>query len=50
MENRIKEEPIYEKLGPKEVLIISKEKNCITIAVNEDGKVRLKKVCLTEKK
>lgn len=48
MESKKKEEPIYEKLMPGEVLVISKEGNCITVAVNEKGKVELKKVCLVE--
>lgn len=41
-----KVEPIYEKLAPGEVLIISKEGNCVTYATNEKGKVILKKACL----
>jgi hypothetical protein len=41
-------EPIYEKLMPGEVLIISKEGNCVTYAVNEGGKVVLRKACLSE--
>lgn len=41
-----KKEPIYEKLAPGEVLIISKDENgCLEIAENENGKVKLKKVC-----
>ena len=36
-----KVEPIYEKLAPDEVLIISKEENCITYATNEKGEVVL---------
>lgn len=43
-----KEEPVYEKLAPGETLIISKKGNCVTYATNEDGKVVVKKVCLTE--
>jgi len=43
-----KVEPIYEKLAPGEILIISKEGNCITYAANEKGKVVMKKVCITE--
>ena len=38
-------EPIYEKLAPGEVLIISKEGNCVTYATNEKGKVVIKKAC-----
>jgi len=41
-----KVEPIYEKLAPGEVLIISKEGNCVTYAANEGGKIVLKKACL----
>ena len=41
-----KAEPIYEKLAPGEVLIISKEENCVTYATNEKGVVVLKKACL----
>ena len=41
-----KVEPIYEKLAPDEVLIISKEENCVTYATNEKGEVVLKKACL----
>jgi len=47
METKKKEEPIYEKLAPSEVLVISKEDDCITVAVNEGGQVRLKKVCMS---
>ena len=41
-----KEEPIYEKLAPGEVLIISKEENSVTYATNEKGVVVLKKAFL----
>lgn len=44
------EEPVYEKLAPGEVLIISKGKNCVTYVVNDGGKVKLKKVCLVEER
>ena len=40
-----KVEPIYEKLAPGEVLIISKEENCVIYATNEKGEVILKKAC-----
>ena len=43
-----KEEPIYEKLAPGEILLISKEENCVIYAVNKDGKLELKKACLLE--
>lgn len=42
------EAPIYEKLAPNEILIISKEKNCVTYATNENGKLILRKACFTE--
>jgi predicted transcriptional regulator len=41
-----KAEPIYEKLAPGEVLIITKEENCVTYATNEKGEVLLKKAYL----
>jgi len=41
-----KVEPIYEKLAPDEVLIISKKENCITYATDEKGEVVLKKAYL----
>jgi hypothetical protein len=34
-------EPVYEKLAPGEVLIISKEGNCITYVTNDQGEVVL---------
>lgn len=41
-----KEEPIYEKLRPGEVLIISKDEGgCLKVAENIKGKIRIKKVC-----
>ncbi len=43
-----KEEPIYEKLGPKECLIVSRDEEGIFFACNEDGKPRLKKVRYSE--
>lgn len=51
MENEKKKEPIYEKLTPGEVLIISKdEKGCLEVAENVDGKVSIRKVCPIEEK
>ena len=41
-------QPIYEKLAPGEILIISKEGNCLTYAANEKGEVLFKKACLLE--
>ena len=46
MEEEKEEEPIYEKLAPGEVLIISKEGNYLVYAVNNNGKVELKKAQL----
>ena len=43
-----KVEPIYEKLAPGEVLIISREGDCLTYVSNEGGKVVFKRVCLAE--
>ncbi len=44
-----KEEPIYEKLAPGEVLIISKdESGCLKVAENNKGKVTIRKVCSQE--
>ncbi|MBW1937065.1 MAG: hypothetical protein JRI84_16255 [Deltaproteobacteria bacterium] len=43
-----KVEPIYEKLAPGEVLIISREGDCLTYVANEGGKVVFKRVCLAE--
>lgn len=44
-----KVEPIYEKLAPNEVFIISKEENCVIYAVNKNGEIILKKAYLIEK-
>lgn len=41
-------EPIYEKLAPNEVFLISKEKHCITYATNENGKLILRKACVSD--
>ncbi|RZN34554.1 MAG: hypothetical protein EFT35_09220 [Methanophagales archaeon ANME-1-THS] len=43
-----KVEPIYEKILPGEILIISKEEKCITYVINENGKPVIGKVCLPE--
>lgn len=45
-----KVEPIYEKILPGEILIISKEEKCITYVINENGKPVIGKVCLPEEK
>jgi len=42
-------EPIYEKLSPGEILLISKDENCVIYAVNKDGELKIRRVCLTEK-
>lgn len=47
-EKHKKVEPVYERLAPDEILIISKEGNCVIYATNEKGKAVLKKVCLRE--
>ena len=40
-----KKEPIYEKLAPGEVLIISKDENgCLEVVENEDGKVVIRRI------
>ncbi len=49
MEEKREEEPIYEKLAPGEVLIISKKEGCVIYAVNEGGKIVLGKACLSKK-
>ena len=44
-----KKEPIYEKLSPGEILIISKDEDgCLEVAENVDGEVRLRRVCPVE--
>jgi len=44
-----KKEPVYEKLAPGEVLIISKDEDgCLEVAENEKGKVIIRKVCPVE--
>jgi hypothetical protein len=41
-----KKEPIYEKLAPGEVLIISKDADgCLEVAENIKGKLTIRKVC-----
>ena len=41
-----KKEPIYEKLAPGEVLIISKDADgCLEVAENVKGKLTIRKVC-----
>ena len=45
---RKKIEPIYEKLSPGEILLISKDENCVIYAVNKDGELKIRRVCLTE--
>lgn len=41
-----KKEPIYEKLAPGEILIISKDEDgCLDVVENVNGKTQRKKVC-----
>jgi hypothetical protein len=41
-----RKEPIYEKLAPGEVLIISKDADgCLEVAENVKGKLTIRKVC-----
>jgi len=42
------EEPIYEILEPKDVLIICKKGDCLIYAVNDNGKLVIKKAKLEE--
>jgi hypothetical protein len=44
----IRPQYLCEKLAPGEVLIISKERDCVTYAVNDWGKLALKKARLRE--
>lgn len=39
-----KETPIYEKLSPGEVLIISKDEDSILVAKNKDGDINIERV------
>ena len=41
-------EPIYEKLAPGEILLISKEGHYIIYAVNRNGKLEIKRTRLPE--
>lgn len=41
---RTKEEYVYERLGLKECLIISKTKKDALVACNEDGNIRFKRI------
>jgi hypothetical protein len=45
----IRPQYLCEKLAPGEVLIISKERDCVTYAVNEWGTLALKKARLEER-
>ncbi len=48
-EKEKKKEPIYEKLAPGEILIISKDADgCLEVAENRDGEVKIRKVCPVE--
>ena len=39
-----REEPIYERLQPKECLIISKSDKDVLVACNVDGEIKLKRI------
>nr|MDO8045766.1 hypothetical protein [Candidatus Baldrarchaeota archaeon] len=47
-EEEKKKEPIYEKLAPNEILLISKEGHYIIYAVNRNGKLEIKRTRLPE--
>jgi len=44
-----REEYVYERLEPKECLIISKTEKDLLVACNEDGNLVLKRIPLPEK-
>jgi len=44
VEEKSKEEPVYEKLNLNECMIISKGEKGILIACNKDGDVELKRI------
>ncbi|MEM4160688.1 MAG: hypothetical protein QW531_01760 [Thermoplasmata archaeon] len=49
--NEKKKEPIYEKLAPGEVLILSRDEDgCLEVVENEKGKVKIRKVCPVEER
>ncbi len=43
------EEPIFERLGPKECLIISRTDKELIVACNEDGEIKVKRIPIPEK-
>ena len=44
MVETMREEPIYEKLNPRECMIISRDDKGVLVACNEDGNIKLKRV------
>ena len=46
--NTMEEKPVYEKLAPFEVLIISRKGDCLIYAVNEGGKIVIRKAYIEE--
>lgn len=44
MPERKREEPIYEKLGPNECIILSRDEDGVLVACNKDGDIKLKRV------
>lgn len=48
-ERQKKEEYVYERLGLKECLIISRTKEDVLVACNEDGNVKIKRITLPKK-
>ncbi len=49
-EEKEKEDPIFEKLAPKECLILSRDSKGYNVACNVDGKITIKRVPLKESK
>lgn len=48
-ERQKKEEYMYERLGLKECLLISRTKEDVLVACNEDGNVKIKRIALPKK-
>ena len=45
MEDGRRKEPIYEKLAPGEILMISKDEDgCLEVAENRDGELKIRRV------
>lgn len=49
-EKQKKQIPVYERLGPKECLIMYKSKDDLLVACNEDGKLEVKRIPIPDKK